>query len=132
MTSLKTVLEKLVAGGGRKLPPASDAGLTSAEMTLAALGAPGLPPDFVAFLRVSDGAVYHHIRFFGTADIAMAQEDMFRSRRPPHFLGLGQADDDVYAFDARDGAYKILDPTDCEDFGTFASFAELMDDAVGE
>lgn len=129
--TLAEIIASAVARHGKKFPPAGDAALSSAEMTLAALGGPGLPDDYVMFLKESDGLVFHHISFLGSADIAGAQEDLFRGRRKPHFLGIGQADGDVYAYDTRSRTYKILDVTDCAEFGEFPTIAELIEKVTG-
>ena len=131
MTGIAEILAGLSARRGRTMPPAAGADLSSAEMTLLAMDAPGLPVDYVMFLKASDGVVFHHIRFFGSQDIAMAQENCFRGRRPPHFLGVGQADGDVYAYDSRSKTYKILDVTDFAEFGEFATLAGLLEKVTG-
>ena len=126
-------------------PRASQEALTEVAEALEDIDAPHLPLDFQAFLKETNGFVWHGLQIFGTTGIAIdhpktivpALPDINESYRSSlsemeNRLLLGRSEDDLYIFDAEKSSYWILDRHGLEFIEGFSCFLDLLRQAIEE
>ncbi len=137
MTATESVLELLKQADAALFPPVDSAGLVNLLQRVRQDLKLEPPPDYMAFLRQSDGAIADGLMLYGCQSRQVdsaempALIDINLSRRAyrddlAHLLQLGEIDDDIVGFDQQDQLYWRIDRSSGECQATAVDLRSLV------